>query len=395
MTGVYASVRANGAARRYHSRPHELATIVLLVAGCASAPPPVPPLCRPCPACEPAVVQPTTKAPVEPTAEPTVEPTAEPTAEPAAEPTAEPVPPAPTALPGGLGYRGLWSKKPNGWSTASVIIPSGDLANSSGSTLTIHARHDGRELESKEICAAAGPRAMTVLRGKLYVACSDTVIEVSLPGLEHRVVLRDILTKSGSLFREAAFGGDRVAYTHNDGSMEVYSTTTWSLLTSRKLAKHTFSQHIAVSGSGAWIALGDEDAQAVQVFEGTRQSTLKGLRAVFAFSPNGSRVFGSSGSFQAGDMAISGGAVRDVMRTGSWLTAAVYLGNDRLAVAGSDGIVVKDLHSGQLQQLVRMTAETLAVSSDGRLVCGADRGNEIACFGQGTIGSAPGAGRRP
>jgi hypothetical protein len=354
-----------------------LATIVLLAAGCASAPPPPPPppVCRPCPVCEPAVpvaaavVQPTTKAPVAPSAEP----------------SAEPAPPVPKAPPGILGYREIWSKKPSGWAHASVIIPSGDLANSSGSTLTVYARDDGRELESREICAAEGPRAMTVLRGKLYIACSDTVVEVGLPGLDHREVLRDILKSSGSLFREAAFGGDKVAYTHNDGSMEVYSTTTWSRLTTRKLAKHTFSQHLAVSGNGAGIAIGDDDAQTVQVFEGPRESTLKGLRQVFAFSPNGSRVFGSSGSFQAGDLAIAGGAVRDVMRTGSWLTAAVYLGNDRMAVAGSDGIVVKDLHGGQLQELVHMTAETLAVSADGRLICGADRGAKIACFAQGTI----------
>src|SRR5262249_6955601 len=128
---------------------------------------------------------------------------------------------------------------------------------------------------------------------------------------------------------------DKVAYTHNDGSMEVYSTTTWSLLTSRKLVKHNFSQHLAVSGNGAGIAIGDDDANTVQVFVGTRQSTLPGLHNVFAFSPNGSRMFGSYGSFRAGDLAISGGLVRDVIETGSWLTAAVYLDNDRLAVAGS------------------------------------------------------------
>lgn len=301
----------------------------------------------------------------------------------------EPVPSVPPTLTSVLDYREIWSRKPNGgWGKGSVIIPSGDLANISGGTLTIHARHDGHELESKAICQAEGPRAITVLRGNLYIACNDKVVEVTLPGLGHRVVLHDILKASSSLFREAAFGGDKVVYAHNDGSMEVYSTTNWSLLSSRNLAKHTFAPQVAVSGDGKRHTITDDtDTKTVLLFEGTHQSTLNGLRSVLAFSLDGTRVFGSSGSFKSGDLSISGPGVgaRDVMETGSWLTAAVYLGNDRLVVAGSDGIFVKDMNSGQLQELVDMTAETLAVSPDGNLICGADRGEKIACFGQGTI----------
>jgi hypothetical protein len=303
------------------------------------------------------------------------------------QPPVEPAPSAPPALTSVLGYREIWSRKPNGgWAKGSVIIPSGDLASISGGTLTIHARHDGHELESKAICAAEGPRAVTVLRGNLYIACNDKVVEVTLPGLGHRVVLHDILKGSSPLFREAAFGGDKVVYTHNSGSMEVYSTTSWALLSSHNLAKHTFAQQVAVSGDGKRLTITDDtDAKTVLLFEGTHQSTLNGLRSVLAFSPDGTRVFGSSGSFKSGDLSISGGGERDVMETGSWLTAAVYLSNDRLVVAGSDGIFVKDMNSGQLQELVDMTAETLAVSPDGNLICGADRGDKIACFGQGTI----------
>jgi hypothetical protein len=84
-------------------------------------------------------------------------------------------------------------------------------------------------------------------------------------------------------------------------------------------------------------------------------------------------------------VALTGGALRELMDVGSWLTAAVYFGRELLAVAGSDGISVKNLDTGALQKLIDMTAETLAVRADGNLICGADRGQTIACFGRGAI----------
>lgn len=320
-------------------------------------------------------------------------PAALPPPAPATAPTAEPPPPVPAPAPGALGYREIWSRAPNGgWGHASVFTPSGDLASVSGDTLTIHARHDGSELESKVICGAEGPRALTVLRGNLYIACNEEVVEVTLPGLASRAVVSGVLQGSGRLFREAAFGGDKVVYAHDDGSVEVYSTKTWAKVDSRKLADVTFSPDVAVSADGKRVAVTNGDADTVLLLTGKSQQPLAGLREVIAFSPDGSRAFGSSGSFRAGDVAVAGGAVRELMETGSWLTAAIYFGADRLAVAGSDGIHVKDLKSGEIQQLVDMTAETLAVSADGALVCGADRGDKIACFGLGTI--APSTYRR-
>jgi hypothetical protein len=310
-------------------------------------------------------------------------PTPEPTKPPEQPGRTEPTPPA---APGVLGYAELWKSKPTGWAEASVITPSGDLATSAAGTLTINARHNGMALESASLCAPVGPRAMTVLAGKLYLACPDEVVEVTMPGLASRSVLSDVLKGSSSLFKEAAFGGDKLAYTHNDGSVEVYSTKTWTKLSSYKLPKATFAQNVALSPDGRRMTVTNDDEKIVRLFVDGRQQTLKELREVIAFSPDSARVFGSPpGYFKAADVALSGGPLREVMEAGSWLTAAIYFGKDLLAVAESDGISVKNLATGELQKLIAMTAETLAVSPDGNLICGADRGDTIACFGRGAI----------
>ena len=207
-----------------------------------------------------------------------------------------------------------------------------------------------------------------------------------MPGLATRTVLSDVLKGTSGLFREAAFGGGKLVYTHNDGTMEIYSTKTWTKLSSTKLPKDTFAQTPVVSPDGTRIAVSNGDAKLVHLFIDGRQQTLKELREVIAFSQDGARAFGSPpGYFKASDVALTGGAVRELMDTGSWLTAAVYVGRSLLAVAGSDGISVKNLDTGALQELIRMTAETLAVRPDGNLICGADRGDTIACFGRGAI----------
>jgi len=227
---------------------------------------------------------------------------------------------------------------------------------------------------------------MTVLNGKLYLACADEVVEVTVPGLARRTVLSNVLKGTTSLFRQAAFGADKLVYTHNDGTMEVYSTKTWTMLSSYKLQRDTFAQDVAVSPNGKRITVTNDDAKIVHLFVDGHQQTLKELREVIAFSSDGARVFGSPpGYFRAADVAVTGGALREIMETGSWLTAAIYFGKDLLAVAGSDGISVKNLATGELQKLIGMTAETLAVSPDGNLICGADRGDNIACFGRGVI----------
>jgi hypothetical protein len=374
-------------------RVRSLALVALCssLGSCAAAPrpcdcpasPPSPPLAA-IPVCQPS-----------PVASGTPEPGGSESAIPLPEPTAKPpeppalvgaVKPATPAKPGVLGYAELWRARPTGWAAASAITPSGDLATSAGDVLTINARHDGTKLESAAVCEAVGPRAMTVLQGKLYVACHEQVVEVTMPGLATRVVVSDVLKGTSTLFREAAFGGDKLVYTHNDGTMEIYSTKTWTKLSSTKLPKDTFAQDAVVSQDGKRMAVSNGDAKTVHLFIDGREQILKELRQVIAFSPDGARAFGSPpGYFKAADVALTGGAMRELMDVGSWLTAAVYFGQNLLAVAGSDGISVKNLDTGALQELIHMTAETLAVRPDGNLICGADRGQTIACFGRGVI----------
>jgi hypothetical protein len=194
-----------------------------------------------------------------------------------------------------------------------------------------------------------------------------------------------ILGGKSSNFREAAFGGDKLVYAHNDGTVEVYSTTTWKKLEEHQLPKSTFSPYVAVSADGARFTVSDRDTEIVHLFEGAQLSTFGSLEEVLAFNPAGTHVFGSPGSFRAAEAALQGGEMLEIARTGSWLTAGVYFGASQLAYAGSDGIAVKDLEGGSLQKLSSMTAETLAVSPDGRLICGADRGDELACFSLGAL----------
>ena len=369
-------------------RVARLAPVLLFSAlvSCAAAP-------RPCecasnaPRVEPPTVPVCTPAPVASSASTAAPPDLTPPPEHSNPPQEQPRQASPTkpGTPGVLGYAELWRSKPTGWAAASVITPTGDLATSAADVLTINARHNGAALESAKLCAPVGPRAMTVLRGKLYLACGEEVVEVTVPGLASRTVLSGVLKASSSLFRDAAFGADTLAYTHNDGSMEIYSTKTWTKLSNFTLPKDTFAQNVAVSPNGKRITVTNDDAKIVHLFIDGRQHTLKELREVIAFSPDSARAFGSSGSFAAADVALTGGPLREVMATGSWLTAAIYFDKDLLAVAESDGISVKNLATGQLQHLIDMVAETLAVSPDGNLICGADRGDTIACFGRGAI----------
>ncbi|MFO0550905.1 MAG: hypothetical protein U0271_21120 [Polyangiaceae bacterium] len=300
-----------------------------------------------------------------------------------AKPPVEHAAPEVDTTPGVLGYKELWRAKPTGWAHGSLITPSGDLAVSASGTLTIYARHDGSVLESSAVCDAEGPRAMTLLGSKLYIACNDQVVELSLPGLSARTVLSGVLKSSSNLFREAAFGGGTLVYVHNDGNIEVYATKTWSLVRTEKGKAQTFSPTVTVSGDGARFAVSSRD-QPLQLFENGKSTSI-GTLVGFAFSPDGQRVFGSSASFRAGELTLKAKTVRDLMETGSWLTAATYFDKDLLAVAGSDGLSVLELGTGKQQALANMTAETLAVSADGNLICSADRGDTVACFARGTI----------
>ena len=346
--------------------------VAAALGGCAAPPPPAP-VPAPCP--EP--------APGPTIAAPSVTPAPAPSSQP--EPTPTPPPPA-ASVAGKLGYAELWKRKPEGgWADASVITPSGDLASVSRGQLAIYARHDGTVLESSNICSPVGPRAMVVLRDKIVMACSDRVVEVTLPGLSYQVRIKGVLASYDSLFREAAFGGDKVVYIHNDGGLEVYSTSTWKKLSSDKLAEDTFAEPVAVSRDGKQYTVTNEKAGTVTLFAGGRRKKIANMREVIGFSPDGTRLFGSPGSFKAGDVSTKDGSLRSLLDTGSWLTEAHYFGTDMLALGGSDGLVVKNLKTGAEQKLVDMTAETLAVSKDGRLICGADRGETIACYAKGAI----------
>jgi hypothetical protein len=353
--------------------PVLVAALALVSAGCGAAPAPVaaPPSAAPeGPTPEVvALVEPTDDAPA-----PTDAGT------PAPADVDEPAPPDGT-------FRELWSRAPaGGWAEASIFLPSGDLASVSRSTLTIHARHDGTTLESAQICNVVGPRAITVLAGKLYLACGDRVVEVTVPGLQSSVKVRDVLGKRQGLFREAAFGGDAVVYTHNDGMTEVYSTTTWAKKWQAQLDKDTFAQHVAVSRDGRAITVTNDDAKKVQLFVDGKPAPLpNGMREVLAFSPDGARVFGSTGSFQAGELDRATGTVHPVMETGSWITAGVYFGDGMMAVAESSGLAVVRLADGEVQKLDAMTAETVAVNADGTMICGADRGDRLACYARGAV----------
>lgn len=283
-------------------------------------------------------------------------------------------------------YRLLWTVKPDGWADATVITPSGDVASVSRGKLTVYARHDGSVLESGVQCSPIGPRGMTVMGGKIYLACTEEIRELTLPGMRYKIVQRGILSGK-NLFQEAAFGGDKVVYAHNDGTIVVYSTTTWQLIAQHQLPKSTFAPTIAVSADGAMFTYSHDDSKTVELFDASGQhQPFPHLEEVVAFNMAGTHVFGSSGSFLSAEAALADGTMLDIAEVGSWLTAAIYFSDDHeLAIADSDGIHVKNLESGALQMLGRMTAETLAVSPDGSLICGADRGDQLSCFGRGTI----------
>lgn len=227
---------------------------------------------------------------------------------------------------------------------------------------------------------------MTVMRDKIYLACSGEIRELVLPGLRYKVVQRGILDGKGN-FQEAAFGGDKVVYAHNDGTTEVYSTTSWQLLARHQLSRSTFSPTLAVSADGTMFTYSDDDSKTVELFDGSGQhQRFPHLEEVVAFNRSGTHVFGSSASFHSAEAALADGQMLDVAEVGSWLTAAIYFADDHeLAIADSDGIHVKDLDRGALQTLASMTAETLAVNADGNLICGADRGDQLSCFARGTI----------
>jgi hypothetical protein len=158
-------------------------------------------------------------------------------------------------------------------------------------------------------------------------------------------------------------------------------------------------ESLAMSRDGAKLVIGYKTGTIEVRGVGSKAAPLTIKKAVgdhrivgLAVSPDGSEFFANDSTFRAGTYPMRGGASLRQYAVGSWITTAIYLSATTIATAGSDGLLLMraGLDKPEPFQTTGFgsTAEGIAASPDGAMLCSGDRDNHIYCFAKGVIASS-------
>lgn len=275
---------------------------------------------------------------------------------------------------------------------AMAISAAGWIGVMSRSYLTVLDGASGRRITGDvELCEVVDDGLFLITPTRGIIVCRDALAEVGFPEVK--------LGATTSLPFEAevaALGGDLIAV---GGGRHVQLHRTSSLARIEAIELPVEVRSLALSADGQRLAIGASDGSTrIRRVGGGSEIVSQGdntAARTLAFSPDGSRLFVDDTALSAHELDVtSGQPIGLEHRTGSWLTAARYLADDLVVTAGSDGLVLHRTGATIGQELVDpKTVEFgsykhLAVSPDGRMVCGSDPRQRTICHTNGPIGAS-------
>lgn len=281
--------------------------------------------------------------------------------------------------------RFAWSCETASWNRIVAIGPDGNIISVGSGKIHVHARDTGVVVKSAEICFVKSRRALAFTgSGRAVLACTDGIREVSLPGLETRIV-----SETDALSVASAASENYVAYADRDGRVEVLRTDGYA--SHDRFSAGGEVEELAFSADGSVLAIGRRDGAVMLRALQERSSSIleqsSDRRATgLSFSRDGKLLFVNNEVFGVRVYDTLSGTVDRRHRVGPWVSSSSDLGDGWFAAAGSDGIVIfgpnaergQKLDAGQLGPTT--SCEGLDVSRDGTLLCTGDRRGRVACF---------------
>ncbi len=273
-----------------------------------------------------------------------------------------------------------WVTETHGWNRIVAISPGGDVMSVGSGQLFVHARDTGKVLESTKVCFVRSRKALAFLSPDLaIITCTDGVLEVSLPGLASRMVV-----KTDGLAVSTAASSRHIAHGMRDGRVHVLETGQYGAVDQFEAGGEI--EELVFSPDGRYLAVGRRDGAVLLRELGAGRLTLlhQGQRRAtgLAFSRDGGRLFVNNDTFGARVLSLPDGTVIRQHRAGPWISSASDVGGGWFAAAGSEGLLIYgDGENGRKVEWDQSSScEGLDAAEDGTLLCAGDRDGRVACF---------------
>lgn len=276
----------------------------------------------------------------------------------------------------------LWSRGVGSWVHDLDVTPWGDVASLTQSSLTVHDAATGERLVSIPVCGGERGRLHFVAPQRAVIVCDKEVRRIDFPDATSVQVLS--LQATGEPTASASAGGT-LAVGFADGSVRLFAADAedgaWSERGSVQLQGKV--SDLALSPDGATVAVGF-DAGGLSLWEPAsgKQRQLGSGRSrtrALSFSADGATLFATTDTFKAGFFATRTGKQLRSVRTGSWLNASAFVGQDVVA-SGSDGLVRYTQRAGTPTPINQLGERVTSDPAGGRFCAGDSSGN-VECFG--------------
>ena len=274
-------------------------------------------------------------------------------------------------------YSLAWEAETGNWNHAIAVAPWGDVVSLGMWQLAVHARDNGKVLSSTKLCGAlrAGSFGFTNDRTAV-LACKNELQQITFPTLAAHTLLTFPWDAE-----DAAVRAGLVAVANEKGPVLVYRIEGLKQLDSFDAGGPVKSVAIKPDGTAVAIGLDSGQIELRDLTSHQLRQVHKGSTDVTAleFSPNGKQLFAEVASFTGGVVDVEQGTLDRSYHLSSWIQAARFVSPKLVAATGAHGLALLDA-DGLIKSLLEETAEGLAVSPDGTLVCSGDRDGKLSCF---------------